>query len=77
VLHTAVTSAPSAFAIWTAKVPTPPDAPLTSTFEPSRIPPLSRSPWSAVSPATPTDAASSNVTFAGLCTIARLSRTQT
>ena len=31
VLHTAVTSAPSALAICTAKVPTPPEAPLTST----------------------------------------------
>ena len=32
VLHTAVTSAPSAFAIWIANVPTPPDAPLISTL---------------------------------------------
>ena len=31
VLHTPVTSAPSAAAIWTAYVPTPPPAPLTST----------------------------------------------
>jgi hypothetical protein len=30
-LHTPVTSAPSAAAIWTAYVPTPPPAPLTST----------------------------------------------
>ena len=31
VLVTPVTSAPSALAIWTAKVPTPPPAPLMST----------------------------------------------
>ena len=34
VLHTAVTSAPSAWASCTAKVPTPPEAPLISTFCP-------------------------------------------
>ena len=34
VLHTPVTSAPNALAIWTANVPTPPDAPLMSTFWP-------------------------------------------
>ncbi len=32
VLHTAVTSVPNALAICTAKVPTPPDAPLIRTF---------------------------------------------
>ena len=36
VLHTPVTSAPSAAAIWTAYVPTPPAAPLTSTRCPAR-----------------------------------------
>ena len=35
VLQTAVTSAPNAFAICTAKVPTPPDAPLIRTFCPA------------------------------------------
>src|SRR6266568_4889523 len=35
VLHTPVTSAPNAFAICTANVPTPPDAPLMRTFCPS------------------------------------------
>ena len=34
VLHTPVTSAPNAFAICTAKLPTPPDAPMISTFSP-------------------------------------------
>ena len=34
VLHTPVTSAPNAFAICTANVPTPPDAPLMRTFWP-------------------------------------------
>ena len=33
-LHTAVTMPPSAFAICTANVPTPPDAPLMSTRSP-------------------------------------------
>ena len=66
VLQTPVTSAPKCFAICTANVPTPPDAPLISTFCPGLIPPLSRRPCSAVSAATGTDAACSNVTFAGL-----------
>ena len=34
VLHTPVTSAPKALAIWTANVPTPPEAPMISTFSP-------------------------------------------
>ena len=34
VLQTPVTSAPEALAIWTAKVPTPPDAPMISTCWP-------------------------------------------
>src|SRR4030065_379787 len=48
VLHTPVTSAPSAFAICTANVPTPPDAPLIRTFCTGRTCPLSRRPWRAV-----------------------------
>src|SRR4051794_20852634 len=39
VLATPVTSAPNAFAICTANVPTPPDAPMISTFCPARIRP--------------------------------------
>src|SRR5258708_31217446 len=41
VLHTAVTSAPNDLAIWTAKVPTPPDAPSTRTLWPRWIRPRS------------------------------------
>src|SRR5918993_738085 len=70
VLHTPVTSAPNALAIWTAKVPTPPDAPLISTCCPGWIRPLSRSPCRAVSPATGTAAACSNDTLAGFSTSA-------
>ena len=66
VLHTPVTSAPNALASCTAKVPTPPDAPLTSTLCPARIRPLSRSACRAVNAATGTDAACSNVRPAGL-----------
>ena len=51
VLHTPVTSAPSAAAIWTAYVPTPPAAPLTSTRCPARTAPASRIPRRAVAPA--------------------------
>jgi hypothetical protein len=36
VLQTPVTFAPNDFAICTANVPTPPDAPLTSTLCPAR-----------------------------------------
>ena len=68
VLVTAVTVAPSARAICTANDPTPPPAPLTSTRCPGRTRPRSRSPWSAVMPATPTEPACSNVTLAGLAT---------
>jgi hypothetical protein len=39
VLHTPVTSAPSALAICTAKVPMPPEAPLIRTLCPARTPP--------------------------------------
>src|SRR5215208_1847712 len=65
VLHTPVTSAPKCLAICTANVPTPPDAPLISTFCPGWICPLSRRPCSAVSAATGTAAACSNVKLAG------------
>src|SRR5215207_9580916 len=68
VLHTPVTSAPNDLAMCTANVPTPPDAPLTSTCCPGRIRPLSRSPCRAVSPATGTAAACSNDTLAGFST---------
>ena len=50
-LQTAVTVAPRALAIWTAKWPTPPVAPLTSTAWP-RSSPHWRRPFSAVSAAT-------------------------
>src|SRR4051812_39366746 len=65
VLHTAVTSAPNTFASWIAYVPTPPDAPLISTFCPGWTLPLSRRAWRAVIPAIGTPAASSNDTLAG------------
>src|SRR6266704_1690219 len=61
VLHTPVTSAPSAAAIWTAYVPTPPAAPLTSTRCPARTAPTSRIPRRAVPPAIGTAAACSKV----------------
>ena len=48
VLHTPVTSAPYDFAICTANVPTPPDAPLIKTFCPGWTFPLSRRPCNAV-----------------------------
>jgi hypothetical protein len=49
-LHTPVTVAPSALAIWTAKVPSPPEAPLMSTRVPSRTRATSRMACSAVTP---------------------------
>ena len=66
VLHTAVTSAPRALASWTAKVPTPPDAPLISTRWPGWTRPLSRRPWRAVRADTGTAAAFPNDSRAGL-----------
>src|SRR5215210_3756686 len=42
VLQTPVTCAPSALAICTANVPTPPEAPMTSTLWPAWTCPLSR-----------------------------------
>ena len=68
VLHTPVTSAPSAFAICTANVPTPPPAPTISTFCPGRTFALSRSAWRAVTPEIGTAAASSNERLSGLGT---------
>ena len=65
VLHTPVTSAPSALAICTAKVPTPPAAPLIKIFWPRCNRPLSRSACRAESAATGTAAACSNVRLAG------------
>src|SRR2546425_7920142 len=65
VLHTPVTCAPSHLAICTANVPTPPAAPLIRTFCAGRRLPLSRRPCNAVSAATFTDAACSNVTLDG------------
>jgi hypothetical protein len=42
-----LTSAPSALAIWTAKVPTPPDAPMIRTCCPAWTRPWSRTAWRA------------------------------
>src|SRR5437773_9790300 len=66
-MHTPVTSAPNDFAIWTAKVTTPPVAPLIRTFCPGRMLPWRR-PCKAVNPAQATQPACSNVTLAGLIT---------
>src|SRR5712691_136702 len=68
VLQTAVTSAPNDLAIWTANVPTPPEAPLTRTRCPLWTRPWSRSACSAVLAATGKVAASSNETPAGFRT---------
>src|SRR5262249_30019301 len=67
-LQTPVTSAPNALAIGTAKVPTPPAAPLTTTFRPGGIRPLSRRPCKAVNAARGTEAACSNETLSGFTT---------
>jgi hypothetical protein len=66
VLATPVTSAPYAFAIWTANVPTPPEAPMTSTRSRAVTCPWSRTAWSAVSPEIGRAAACSNVRCRGL-----------
>ena len=66
VLHTPVTSAPKALAIWTAKVPTPPEAPMISTFCPGSTRAWSRTACRAVSAETGTAAACSKERFAGL-----------
>ena len=64
-LHTPVTSAPNDFAICTANVPTPPDAPLIRIFCPGCAFALSRTACNAVSPAISTEPACSNVMLAG------------
>ena len=64
-LVTPVTSESYDLAIWTAKVPMPPEAPLISTCCPAWISPWWRRPWSAVTAAIGTAAASSNDRFAG------------
>ena len=65
-LATPVTSAPNALAIWTAYVPTPPDAPLMRTFWRGLTLPSSRRSWRATVAETPTAAASSKLRRAGL-----------
>src|SRR5881296_3239407 len=62
---TAVTSVSNDLAIWTANVPTPPPAPLTSTFCPGLMCPWLRRACNAVSPAIGTAADSSKERFAG------------
>src|SRR3954447_24866453 len=66
VLQTAVTFAPDDFAICTANVPTPPDAPLISNLCPGRTLPCSRTAAKAVHAESPTAADCSNVRLAGL-----------
>ena len=63
--HTPVTSAPSTLAIWTAMVPTPPEAPLTRTRVPAPTCATSRMATSAASPVITDAAASVNVSPAG------------
>lgn len=66
VRHTPVTRAPSALAICTANVPTPPEAPLMSTSSPGFTFAVSVRPKSAVPAATGRVAASSNETLFGI-----------
>src|SRR5919107_270400 len=61
VLHTPVTCAPNALAICTPNVPTPPDAPTTSTRWPAWTRPRSRRACRAVTADTGTAAACSKV----------------
>src|SRR5215813_10743801 len=68
VLHTPVTCAPNDLAICTAKVPTPPAAPLINTFCHGCSSSSSPKPCNAVSAATGTEAACSNVTLSGFLT---------
>ena len=63
--QTPVTSAPSALAICTANVPTPPEAAFTSTLVPSPTSPTSRMAIRAVTPDMTDAAASSNESPAG------------
>src|SRR3982750_1402976 len=64
-LATPVTSAPKLLAICTANVPTPPDAPRTSTLCPGRTRPWSRTAFRAVVAETGTAAACCGVTGPG------------
>ena len=64
-LVTAVTSAPAALASWTAKLPTPPEAPLIRTCWPGWMSPWRPRPWRAVVATIGTAAASSNDNLAG------------
>ena len=66
VLQTPVTSAPNALAICTAKVPTPPDAPMMSTCSPACTFALSRTACNAATAEMGQDAAVSYERFAGL-----------
>ena len=65
VLQTPVTSAPNAFAICTANVPTPPDAPMISTFCPGCTFALSRTACNAVTAEMGQAVARSKERFAG------------
>src|SRR6185437_4091690 len=65
VLHTPVTFAPTDFAICTANVPTPPDAPLINTLSPGWTFPWSRTAASAVNAESPTAADCSDVRLVG------------
>src|SRR5919204_5797979 len=65
VLHTPVTCAPKALASGTAKLPTPPEAPMITTVCPGRTPPVSRSAWRAANPEIGTAAACSKVRLGG------------
>src|SRR5919201_1884369 len=69
--HTPVTSAPSALAIWTAMVPTPPEAPLIRTRVPALTCATSRMATRAVSPHITDAAASVNASPAGCLDHAR------
>src|SRR5260221_269051 len=69
VLHTAVTSASKCLASCTAAVPTPPEAPLTSTFSPLLSFALLKK-SNAVVPPEDIAAASSKVRLAGFSTTA-------
>ena len=64
--HTASTRAPACRASWTAKLPTPPEAPTTSTRSPGRTPPTSCTACIAVTPDSGTAAASSKLPPRGL-----------
>ena len=66
VRQTPVTCAPNAFAIWTAKGPTFPDAPLTRTLSPGSMRLLPRRFCNARMPDCGTVAASSKLMLGGL-----------